>query len=58
MEALRRGKRQECLAVSHRRGTLELADWVVVMREGQIDAQGRLEEVLDRSEEMRSLWGR
>ncbi len=47
-----------CLAVSHRRGTLELADWVVVMREGRIDTQGRLEEVLDRSEEMRSLWGR
>jgi len=47
-----------CLAVSHRRGTLELADWVVVMREGRIEAQGRLEEVLDRSEEMRSLWGR
>jgi ATP-binding cassette subfamily B protein len=58
VEALRQEEGRTCLAVSHRRGTLELASWVVVMREGRIDAQCRLEEVLDRSEEMRSLWGR
>ncbi len=47
-----------CLAVSHRRGTLELADRVVVLREGRVESQGRLEDLLRDCEEMRSLWGR
>jgi len=47
-----------CIAVSHRRGTLELADRVIVMKDGRVEAQGPLAYVLDNSGEMRRLWGR
>ncbi len=47
-----------CIAVSHRRGTLELADRVIVLSEGRVEAQGALADVLERSPEMRKLWGR
>jgi ATP-binding cassette subfamily B protein len=45
-----------CLVVSHRRAVLERADQVIVMREGLVEAQGTLTEVLQNSEEMVRLW--
>jgi ABC-type multidrug transport system fused ATPase/permease subunit len=45
-----------CLAVSHRRAVLRLADRIVVMRAGRVEDAGTLREVLARSAEMRALW--
>ncbi len=44
------------LVVSHRRSALRRADNIIVLREGKVDAEGKLHDLLQSSAEMQRLW--
>jgi ABC-type multidrug transport system fused ATPase/permease subunit len=55
-ESLLCDREATCLVVTHRRLALKRASQILLMHQGRIVAQGKLDELLETSPEMRGLW--
>jgi ATP-binding cassette, subfamily B, bacterial len=52
------GDDRTCLVVSHRRPLLRRADHIILLKDGRLEAEGKLESLLESSREMQELWKR